>query len=140
MTKPRRLASVSAMLLLLAGCSWTEKTMSDHESTPAPPPASASRASTVPDRRAGAAVTGAVHDTEGAPVRGALVTAASLDTPGNPVPEVAVLTDRLGRYQWPAVLPPGRYRLEVRTTIGSAAETVTVRPGTTATADLTIGR
>lgn len=140
MTKPRPPVAVAAILLLLAGCSWTENVMTDDASAPSLPPASASLASTAAGAPARLALTGAVQDTEGDPVNGALVRAVSLDTPVKSVPEIAVLTDRSGRYRWPAVLPPGRYRLEVRTAIGTATKTVTVRPETTATANLTIGR
>ena len=56
-------------------------------------------------------VEGTVSDPRGGPVSGALVTPTSLDTPSTAIPEVAVLTDAGGRFQW--VLPAGRYRMTV---------------------------
>jgi len=84
------------------------------------------------------AVTGVVRDTAGRAVEGVNIAMVSLDVPGNPVPELAVLTDRRGRYAWPASVRPGRYELRVNAPGGTATTHVTVRAGVVAKADLTL--
>jgi hypothetical protein len=54
-------------------------------------------------------VRGRVVDAVGKPLAGVLVTAQSTDTPPRAVPEIAVMTDQNGRFQWP--LPAGNYTL-----------------------------
>ncbi|MFJ6672656.1 carboxypeptidase-like regulatory domain-containing protein [Actinosynnema sp. NPDC091369] len=66
-----------------------------------------SDADTPPPTTARATVTGVVADSAGRPVAGALVQPRSLDSPPHPVPELAVLSDPDGRYEWR--LTPGRY-------------------------------
>lgn len=56
---------------------------------------------------AGSGMRGTVTDSAGAPVAGVLVMPQSTDTPPQAVPEVAVMTDEQGRYQWSLV--PGGY-------------------------------
>jgi hypothetical protein len=55
---------------------------------------------------------GRVRARNGTPVKGALVVPRSLDFPRKRIPEIAVITDRSGLYNWR--LPPGRYSIEVR--------------------------
>jgi hypothetical protein len=54
-------------------------------------------------------VRGTVTDAAGTPLAGVLVIPESLDTPPRAVPEIAVMTDDQGRYEWG--LDAGRYRL-----------------------------
>lgn len=54
---------------------------------------------------------GTVRTTDGNPVANANITVASTDDPPKAIPEIAVLTDANGRYEWP--LTPGRYRISV---------------------------
>jgi hypothetical protein len=74
-------------------------------------------------------VKGAVHSMDGRPVVAVMVVATSLDEPPRAVPEVAVVTDGDGRFEWP--LKPGRYRLKATTPAGSATRDVTVGAGDT---------
>ena len=83
-------------------------------------PASGSPSATVPG-----AVHGTVRAPDGAPVPGVLVAATSIDSPARAVPELAVMTDAAGTYEWP--LQPGRYRLEATVAgVGAASAEVTV--------------
>lgn len=74
------------------------------------------------------AVPGALHGTvrtrDGQPIPGVMVTATSTDDPQRPVPELAVMTDDQGRYEWPLV--PGRYRITVTLSAGEASSEITV--------------
>lgn len=54
-------------------------------------------------------VAGRVSQPGGLAVAGAVITATSLDHPARPIPEIAILTDDDGRFEWP--LRPGSYRL-----------------------------
>jgi hypothetical protein len=56
-------------------------------------------------------VTGQIKGDDGRAVAGATVLAASTDPAGPAVPEMAVVSDAEGRYQWP--LRAGRYELTV---------------------------
>lgn len=55
------------------------------------------------------AVYGIVRTPDGQPAVGVVVSATSLDEPARAIPELAVVTDDQGTYEWP--LRPGRYRL-----------------------------
>jgi hypothetical protein len=71
------------------------------------------------------AVHGVVRAPDGHPVPGVLVAATSIDVPSRAVPELAVVTDAAGAYEWP--LQPGRYRLEATVAgVGSASAEVAV--------------
>lgn len=83
-----------------------------------------------------AAVHGTVRAADGSPVVEVMVTASSLEVPPRAVPELAVLTDETGAYEWP--LAPGRYRLEVTDGHGSAAADVTVVGGVGPVVNLTL--
>lgn len=62
------------------------------------------------------------------PVAGAVIAARSLDRPARPIPEIAIVTDDDGRFQWP--LRPGTYRLAALLDGREVATaTVTVEPG-----------
>ena len=56
-------------------------------------------------------VAGRITNTVGNAVEGASVLAASLDPGGPAIPELAIVSDANGRYQWP--LRAGRYELTV---------------------------
>lgn len=71
------------------------------------------------------AVHGVVRDRAGTLVADVMVAATSLDVPARPVPEVAVMTGRDGRFEWP--LPAGRYRLDAGVEgLGAGSVEVTV--------------
>lgn len=86
-------------------------------------------------------VSGTVKSPNGTAVSGAMVVPKSIDTPPNPVPEMAVVTDASGGYQWS--LPPGRYELTVQPSGSAAAgpvtQPVTVVAGSTTTLNFTLG-
>jgi hypothetical protein len=80
---------------------------------------------------------GTVRTPDGKPVANALVAATSNDDPPAPVPELAIVTDDEGRYEWP--LRPGRYRLTVDVAgIGKATGDTTIENGTEPVLDLTV--
>src|ERR671915_410348 len=54
-------------------------------------------------------VTGQIKDNDGSAVAGATVLASSLEPDGPAIPEIAIVSDESGRYEWP--LRPGRYQL-----------------------------
>ncbi len=86
---------------------------------------------------AGSGARGTVTDSAGAPVAGVLVTPQSTDTPPQAVPEVAVMTDDQGRYQWS--LAPGAYTLTFTAEgYAPATEAVVVGPAVPVTLDVTL--
>lgn len=56
-------------------------------------------------------ITGAVIDEAGAPIADVFVQVVPADPAAGPVPEIAIIIDDRGRYQWP--LPPGRYVVSI---------------------------
>jgi hypothetical protein len=54
---------------------------------------------------------GRITNKDGNPVEGAAVLAAALDSSGPPIPELAIVSDANGRYEWP--LRAGHYELTV---------------------------
>jgi hypothetical protein len=56
-------------------------------------------------------VAGQITDANGKAIAEATVLAAALDPNGPAIPEIAIVSDESGRYQWP--LRPGRYALTV---------------------------
>lgn len=84
-------------------------------------------------------VVGRVIDGQGLPVADAVVVPASLDQDGPPVPEMAVLSDSSGYYEWQ--LRPGRYAITV-TAEGYQERviTVAVKAGQVTVNDLTLNR
>jgi hypothetical protein len=84
-------------------------------------------------------IQGRATDGTGTPVTGALVVPASLDRPSPAIPELAVLTDRDGRYTWR--LPPGRYVLTVTAEgFAPASGTASADAGETVELDFTLTR
>jgi hypothetical protein len=84
-------------------------------------------------------VAGRITNDDGNAVEGAVVVAAPLD-PGAPaVPEIAIVADANGRYQWP--LRGGRYELTVRAEgYQQVSKRVAVRAGEVATLDFVLSR
>jgi hypothetical protein len=84
-------------------------------------------------------VIGYVTARDGSPIVGALVQPQALDVPRPPIPDLAVLTNSEGWYQWR--LFPGTYTLVVSAQgYQSAAQVVTVHAGETARLDFTLER
>jgi hypothetical protein len=84
-------------------------------------------------------VTGTVAEEGGRPVEGAMIVPKSLDINGPAIPEIAIFSDKDGRYQWP--LRPGRFEVLVRASgYGDVTQQVTVAPRTVATLDFVVRR
>ena len=84
-------------------------------------------------------VTGTIAEEGGRPVEGAMLVPKSLDINGPAIPEIAIVSDRDGRYQWP--LRPGRYDVTVRASgYEDVTRQVTVAPRTVATLDFVVRR
>ena len=122
----RLLLPALAAAALLTGCGETPVSSTD----PAAPGGTPVRG----------AVAGTVRAADGSPARGATVLPRSLDTPARAVPEMLVVTDERGHYEWS--LEPGRYGLAARPATGAGgpglAVVVVVSSGGTAVADLTL--
>lgn len=88
------------------------------------------------ERTVPGALHGAVRSAAGKPVVGVLVAATSMDDPPRPVPEVAVITDGDGGYEWP--LAPGRYRLNVSSPSGVGSGEIEVRVGVANDLDIVV--
>lgn len=85
------------------------------------------------------AIRGRVLDAAGQPVVGVLVLPESTDSPSQAIPEIAVMTNEQGEYQWN--LPPGSYTLRFTAEGYTArAEPVTVVVGQPVTLDVTLQR
>jgi protocatechuate 3,4-dioxygenase beta subunit len=85
----------------------------------------------------GSGVSGRILDAAGHPVAGAIVVPRSQDSPPQELPEIAVMTDDDGRYQW--TLPPGRYSFTVHHNgQASSSQTVTVTADQIGSLDITI--
>lgn len=83
------------------------------------------------------AIRGRVLDATGQPVVGVLVLPESTDSPSQAIPEIAVMTNERGEYQWS--LPPGSYTLRFTAEgYASRAEAVQVVAGQSATLDVTL--
>ena len=84
-------------------------------------------------------VTGRITNDDGVAIEGAVVVAASIDPGGPAIPEIAIVTDARGRYQWP--LRAGRYELTaVAEGYQRASKKVAVRAGEVATLDFVLSR
>ncbi len=82
-----------------------------------------------------AGVQGQVTDAAGKPLPEVLVTPQSTDNPPQGVPELAVVTDNQGRYQW--TLAPGAYTLTfTRDGYALATQAIVVKANQLATADI----
>ncbi len=75
-----------------------------------------------PDAKGRGSVEGQASTTNGVPVVGALVEPRSLDDPSPPIPEIAVRTDKDGRFVWP--LFAGSYEVTV---VAEGCERATAR-------------
>jgi hypothetical protein len=84
-------------------------------------------------------VSGRITNDDGAAVQGASVVAASLEPGGPAVPEMAIVSDAKGHYQWP--LRAGRYQLTAAADgYQRASKKVTVTAGEVATLDFVLSR
>jgi hypothetical protein len=84
-------------------------------------------------------VTGRITNDDGNAVEGAAVVAASLDPNGPAIPEIAIVSDANGRYEWP--LRSGRYELTVVAEgYERASKRVEVSSGKIATLDFVLSR
>lgn len=82
-------------------------------------------------------VTGFVTSREGHPIISAWIQAKSLNNPANPIPEIMILTNGAGEYQWP--LSPGRYEISVFIdNKQQEAKLVTVQPGQATSLDFNL--
>ena len=89
--------------------------------------------------RAGIAqgVVGRITASNGHPISGAFIQPMSLNNDGPPIPEIAILTDDDGWYQWP--LLPGTYEISVSAEgYQSATKQVTIRTERVANVNLTL--
>lgn len=109
----------------------------DAKSGPGETPVTAEHGQLAVPRAIPGALHGTVHTPDGKPVIGVMVTATSIDDPPRPVPELAVMTDDQGRYEWP--LAHGRYRITVELPgTGNAAGEAEIPAPDGKTLDLTL--
>lgn len=91
------------------------------------------------DRAIAEGVSGTIKDEGGHAVEGAIVTPKSLDANAPPIPEIAIVSDKDGQYQWP--LRPGRYEVTARASgYRDATQQVTVTARTVTTLDFALRR
>ena len=84
-------------------------------------------------------VIGQIKDGEGLAVAGASVLAASVDVNGPAIPELAIVSDASGQYEWP--LRPGGYELTVVADgYERVSKRVAVRAGRVTTLDFLLTR
>jgi hypothetical protein len=84
-------------------------------------------------------VTGRITNDDGNAVEGAAVVATSLDPSGPAIPEIAIVSDANGRYQWP--LRGGRYELTVAAEgYQRVSKKAAVSAGEVATLDFVLSR
>jgi hypothetical protein len=84
-------------------------------------------------------VTGRITNDEGNAVEGAAVLAASVDPSGPAIPEIAIVSDAKGHYQW--TLRAGRYELTVVAEgYQRVSKKVAVSAGEVATLDFVLSR
>ena len=97
-----------------------------------------SRAVAVPEAPgSGEGIAGAVVDQRGTPLADVFVQVTPLDPAAGPVPEIAITTDRRGRYQWP--LPPGRYAVSIAAPeFAPQSKEIVVEPGRLADLDFVV--
>ncbi len=82
---------------------------------------------------------GRVAGDDGQPLEGAFIVPVSLDEEPPPIPEIAIVSESDGKYEWP--LRPGEY--EIAVTLDGYQEAkarVSVRVGEVATLDFTLTR
>jgi len=95
---------LSLCLCLIIGTGWCA-----HPSGPDRPVSGGSGSSTAQQHTEG--VAGQITNEDGSAVEGASVLAAPLDPGGPAIPEIAIVSYAMGRYQWP--LRAGRYSITV---------------------------
>jgi hypothetical protein len=82
-------------------------------------------------------VIGQVKARDGEAVVGAMIMPTPLSTVAPPVPEIAIITDKDGRYEWP--LPPGPYQITVLIDgFRKQAKKVEIMPSQVSTLDFTL--
>ena len=87
----------------------------------------------------GEGVAGRITNDKGNAIEGARVAAASLDPNGPAIPEIAIVSDEDGRYEW--ALRAGRYKLTVVADgYERASKDVVVSGGKVATLDFVLSR
>ena len=92
-----------------------------------------------PPRSLAEGMTGAIKDENGRALDGATIIPKSLGANGPAVPEIAILSDTNGRYQWR--LRPGSYEVTVRADgYQDVTRQVTVSPGAVTTLDVVLRR
>lgn len=85
----------------------------------------------------GGVLQGQVSDSRGTPIAGVMVVPVSTDTPPQAVPEIAVMTNEEGRYQW--TLSPGAYTLTFNAEgYTPATHDINVNPNQSTTLDVTL--
>jgi hypothetical protein len=84
-------------------------------------------------------VAGRIANEDGSAVEGAAVVAASLDPGGPAIPEIAIVSDAKGHYQWP--LRAGRYEITVVADgYQRASKEAVVKAGEVTTLDFVLSR
>lgn len=74
---------------------------------------------------------------DGRPIVNVRIQAKSLDKPSRPIPEIAIITNKEGRYKWPLIA--GKYEISVSIdNRPSASQVVTVNPKQTTTLNFKI--
>lgn len=82
-------------------------------------------------------IVGVITSVKGLPIEGAMIEVRSLDKFGPPIPEIAILSDQNGRYEWP--LQPGRYKVSAFAQgYRTATQQVDVEAARLATADFAL--
>ncbi len=85
----------------------------------------------------GGVLQGQVTDSSGKPIAGVMVMPVSTDNPPQAVPEMAVMTNEEGRYEW--TLTPGAYTLTFNAEgYAPATQDVNVKPDQPTTLDVTL--
>jgi Carboxypeptidase regulatory-like domain len=149
---PRATASLGLILLLvliLAACGQASTgntagaDMNRQEQPTGGPNASVSsdtpqaRQLEIADTPSGGVAQGRIIDSAGNPIAGVLVMPESTANPPQAIPEIAVLTDEQGRYQW--TLSPGPYKFTfTREGYAPITQTIVIKPDQPAKLDVTL--